>query len=247
MPQSPGPEGIVFGAGDHLPDACALAGFDFVRAKKVLGSNAIAEVPGRSDCVVRQHSTPYLNGQGQRATKADYYEIAREGVRHFTAMTDAGLQLPAQRLVVTHDRFGPALYGFTERIDGQPLTDKHGDRYASALVIDGLSKYCSWVRTSGTTEFLWDKVFPWQHTLTTNGLPMLHDVGLDFRRARTRLGMRSSLLHAAARSLKEWSDYAGLRPPQSLRRLLREEPIFYKGIYWLTMLPGNNSQPEDDD
>lgn len=152
-----------------------------------------------------------------------YYAIAREGIDHFTQMTESGLALPAQRHVVWND----GLYTFTERINGRELTSDPEDGALSEPVIDGLSQYYLWVfnNPKQAPRFLWDKAFAWQHTVTKGPKRvMMHDIGLQFDTTRNTLRRPNGVLYSCGLWLGEWATTAEVEYPKSLRRLLAKEP-----------------------
>ena len=217
------PEGIVFGDGDHLPDANALAGLDretFFENLVEGDTTAVAHVPGHPGSTVRLQS-PW------RETEANYWTVVKQGIRHFQRMEQAGIIVPAQRFVLApgfDDDETPHLYSFTDYLEGRQLTNQPADAHLAAPVIDGLAKYMRWAYNEPTeTEFLWDKIYPWQFTVRPDNSVILHDVGLDFRStAKTGRYNISLSIYQSSISLEEWADQTQIKTPQALKLLMSD-------------------------
>jgi len=217
----PGPEGIIFGAGQHLPDGRVLENFDFY-ANKIPPSRSIANIPGHPNCVVRIND---IDGENLRADAKDYYDDARTGIEHFNVMVDSGLQLPAQRFTVAKGIKGkridnrPVLCAITERIDGEVLiTTDPRNQQLNRITVDGLSHYLLWIYRTEAPVFLWDNK-PEQHTRTPEGQTKMHDVGLEFIPTINRWGKPSDRLCYNKILLNRWATAANIDPPKSLQQL----------------------------
>lgn len=235
------PEGIVFGEDQNLPDATALEGFDFcgnlisVDLEHLKRPPDIANLLGYPDYVVRLQ--PIYNLTSPLEV---YEERVTQGIRHFTLLEEAGVQLPSQRFVVSNQvenmpgwgKEGSSfLFSIVERLEGRMLTTERSDSQRNYDTINSIAQYVlsAWY-TPQTAEALTDIMKPRQFTVTDSqpsALPTLHDVELLFNSFSSSTTRDASLM---ADELTLWAQEAGIDAPQQLRKLqqLIDRPIFHR-------------------
>lgn len=224
---SVGSEGLVLGAGHHLPDASLFETFKFDSTKLALNIWTLPEYP---DAVLRMQSSAY--------DEDAYWQLARQGIAHLGELRDHGIPMPGQRFIVGPDEYVPdrkCLYTVAERIDGdRELSYQPQDSGRAHTAINGIATYLlSRLNDPKETRILFDVHYPWQYTILKNqpleqvaGTEdfMLHDDGLEFatlNNPATQKTLRNIGVH-----LVHWADMLPYSRPTAADQLIRKvEPL----------------------
>jgi hypothetical protein len=218
------PEGITFGDAEHLPGAEVLSDITPDWPQHTMeGTVRVARTIQDPNSVARHMGI---------LDEDTAHNLVQTGVRHFGILQDNGLAIPPQRFVFGPGLYGsrswqPTLYSITDFIDGRPLTSEPEDTIYAPDTLRSHAGYLSDVYNRVDEEvFMWDISFSWQHTVTTAGKVVLHDVDLEMIDTYSRKRPSKSSLHmiSAAIRLEQWAKSTGVNVPEIDSLIKQVEP-----------------------
>jgi len=218
---------IVFGDASHLPDATAIADFNwhtFYENSQLLGdgnSLSVAAIPEYPHAVVRHQHAYADSAEG-------YAAIASSGVEHFSRLEDSGLTVPPHRFVVAPAHYNQAeiaLYSITDRLAGRALGLDREDLYYTPPIIKSLATYMLEVYQDNEAEFMSDLSKSSQFTVphsTAPGAAILHDTGLNLSPVKQGSGKPHEDFTYAALDLQSWANTMNVPYPNILKQLAKQ-------------------------